>query len=59
MSEPPTPRVKRTSPPLRLTFGSAGPLLVLVTGKLFCRLGAPLVNLGWRLREWAVERLTD
>lgn len=58
MSAKPTPRAKRTSPPLKLTFASAAPLAALLAGKLLCRLGAPLVNIGWQLREWALDRLT-
>lgn len=59
MSEQPTSRGKRGSSISKLTFRSAGPLAALLVGKALCKLGAPLVNLGWRLREWAVERLTD
>lgn len=59
MSEPNTPRGRRTSHPWKLTPGSALPLLAWVLGKLLCKAGAPMVNLGWRLREWAAERLAD
>lgn len=59
MNAPEWPPKKRASQRWKLTLESAGPLAVLLLGKALCRLGAPLVNLGWVLREWAADRLTD
>lgn len=54
MNEPDTPPRKPASLPWRITLAA-----VAVLGRGLCKLGAPLLNLGWRLREWAAERLAD
>lgn len=59
MNAPDTRPKKPGSPPWKLTPASAGPLAALLLGKVLCRLGAPLVNLGWELREWAAARLNN
>lgn len=59
MNAPPSPRKSRGSPALKRSLANAVPFAALILGRLLCKAGAPLVNLGFELREWAIARLID